>query len=84
VINKLLAMDHITTDRRTSARCRRWRARGASGTVPLSALVAAPLGSAAPAHAEPVDLAAQQYAKTTRDGWQLTLQQAITNRRTDV
>jgi NAD(P)-dependent dehydrogenase (short-subunit alcohol dehydrogenase family) len=49
-------MDHITADRRTSARCRRWRARGASGTVPLSALVAAPLGSAAPAYAEPVDI----------------------------
>jgi hypothetical protein len=57
---------------------------GATGTVPLLALVAAPLGSAAPAHAEPVDLAAQQHVKTTRDGWQLTLQHAITNRRTVV
>jgi hypothetical protein len=64
------------TNRRTSARCRRWRPRGA--------VVAAPLGSAAPAHAEPMDLAAQLDANTTSDGWQLTLQQAITDRRTDV
>src|SRR5258705_7203174 len=40
-------------------------------TVSLVVLLAALAG--APAHAERVDMATQQYSKTTRDGWHLTL-----------
>ena len=57
--------------RRSSAPDRRGRTGVASATVPLMLLLAALLG--APAQAEPVDLATQQYSKTTRDGWHLTL-----------
>jgi hypothetical protein len=58
-------------DRRSSVRGRWWRAGVAGATVPLMVLLAALAG--APAQAEPVDMATQQYSKTTRDGWQLTL-----------
>ena len=57
--------------RRPSERARRWRAGIASATAPLLTLVAV-LG-ASPSQAEPVDMANQQYSKTTRDGWHLTL-----------
>ncbi len=58
-------------DRRSSVRGRWWRAGIASATALLLTLVAV-LG-ASPAQAEPVDMANQQYSKTTRDGWHLTL-----------
>ena len=58
-------------DRRSSERGWRWRAGVAGATVSLMVLLAALAG--APAQAEPVDLANQQYSKTTRDGWHLTL-----------
>ena len=57
--------------RRSSERGWRWRAGVAGATVSLVVLLAALAG--APAHAEPVDMATQQYSKTTRDGWHLTL-----------
>ena len=57
--------------RRSSERGRRRRAGIASAAALLLALVAVLEG--APAWAEPVDLANQQYSKTTRDGWHLTL-----------
>jgi hypothetical protein len=57
--------------RRSSERARRWRPGIASATALLLTLVAV-LG-ASPAQAEPVDMATQQYSKTTRDGWHLTL-----------
>jgi hypothetical protein len=63
--------DHIMLGRQPSERGRRWRAGVAGATVPLMVLLAALSG--APAEAEPVDLATQQYSKTTRDGWHLTL-----------
>jgi hypothetical protein len=63
--------DHIMLGRQPSERGRRWRAGVAGATVPLMVLLAALSG--APAQAEPVDLATQQYSKTTRDGWHLTL-----------
>jgi MspA len=62
--------------RRSSAPDRRWRTGVASATVPLMLLLAALLG--APAQAEPVDLATQQYSKTTRDGWNLAPAWVIT------
>jgi hypothetical protein len=63
--------DYIMFGRRSSERG--WRSRGgvAGATVSLMVLLAALAG--APAQAEPVDLATQQYSKTTRDGWHLTL-----------
>ena len=57
--------------RRSSVRGRWWRAGVAGVTVPLMVPLAALAG--APAQAEPVDMATQQYSKTTRDGWHLTL-----------
>ena len=57
--------------RRSSVRGRSWRAGVAGVTVPLMVPLAALAG--APAQAEPVDMATQQYSKTTRDGWHLTL-----------
>jgi hypothetical protein len=63
--------DYIMFDRRSSVRGRWWRAGVAGATVPLVVLLAALAG--APAQAEPVDMATQQYSKTTRDGWHLTL-----------
>jgi hypothetical protein len=63
--------DYIMFGRRSSVRGRWWRAGVAGATVPLMVLLAALAG--APAQAEPVDLANQQYSKTTRDGWHLTL-----------
>jgi hypothetical protein len=62
---------YIMVDRRSSVRGRWWHAGVAGATVPLMVLLAALAG--APAQAEPVDLANQQYSKTTRDGWHLTL-----------
>ena len=50
---------------------RRWRAGVSGTTVSLMFLLAA-LASA-PAEAAPVEMANQQYSKTTRDGWHLTL-----------
>jgi len=41
-------------------------------TVPLMVVLLAALAGAT-AQAEPVDMANQQYSKTTRDGWHLTL-----------
>src|SRR6476646_408704 len=61
----------IMFDQRSSVRGRWWRAGVAGVTVPLMVLLAALAG--ATAQAEPVDMANQQYAKTTRDGWHLTL-----------
>jgi hypothetical protein len=55
---------------RCSARSRR-RVAFASPTAPLAALFAVLMS--APAHAEPMNMATQQYSKTTRDGWQLML-----------
>jgi hypothetical protein len=63
--------NYIMVDRRSSERARRWRPGIASATALLLTLVAV-LG-ASPAQAEPVDMATQQYSKTTRDGWHLTL-----------
>jgi hypothetical protein len=63
--------DFIMFGRRSSERGRRWRAGIASAMAPLLVLVAVLVG--APARAEPVDMATQQYSKTTRDGWHLTL-----------
>jgi len=63
--------DYIMFSRRSSVRGRWWRAGVAGVTVPLMVLLAALAG--APAQAEPVDMATQQYSKTTRDGWHLTL-----------
>ena len=57
--------------RRSSERAKRWRAGIASATALLLTLVVV-LG-ASPAQAEPVDMATQQYSKTTLDGWHLTL-----------
>ena len=57
--------------RRSSERGRRRRAGIAGAAALLLVLVAVLEG--APAWAEPVDLATQQYSKTTRDGWHLTL-----------
>ena len=50
---------------------RRWRAGVSGTTVSLMFLLAA-LASA-PAEAAPVEMTNQQYSKTTRDGWHLTL-----------
>jgi hypothetical protein len=61
----------IMFGRRSSVRGRWWRAVVAGVTVPLMVLLAALAGAAA--QAEPVDLVNQQYSKTTRDGWRLTL-----------
>ena len=63
--------DYIMFGRRSSVRGRWWRAGVAGVTVPLMVLLTALAG--APAQAEPVDMATQQYSKTTRDGWHLTL-----------
>jgi hypothetical protein len=63
--------DDIMVGRRSSERARRWRAGIAGATALLLTLVAV-LG-ASPAQAEPMDMATQQYSKTTRDGWHLTL-----------
>jgi hypothetical protein len=63
--------DYIMLGRRSSERGWRWRGGVAGATVSLMVLLAALAG--APAQAEPVDLATQQYSKTTRDGWHLTL-----------
>jgi hypothetical protein len=63
--------DYIMLGRRSSERGWRWRGGVAGATVSLVVLLAALAG--APAQAEPVDLATQQYSKTTRDGWHLTL-----------
>jgi hypothetical protein len=63
--------DYIMLGRRSSERGWRWRGGVAGATVSLVVLLAALAG--APAQAEPVDLANQQYSKTTRDGWHLTL-----------
>ena len=63
--------DYIMFGRRSSARSRQWRAGVAGSTVLLLVLLAAVTG--APARAEPLDMANQQYSKTTRDGWHLTL-----------
>jgi hypothetical protein len=63
--------DFIMFGRRSSERGRRRRVGIASAAALLLVLVAVLEG--APAWAEPVDLATQQYSKTTRDGWQLTL-----------
>lgn len=52
-------------------RGRRWRAGVAGATVSLMVLLAAFAG--APAQAQPVDMANQQYSETTRDGWHLNL-----------
>jgi hypothetical protein len=57
--------------RRSSQRGRRWRAGVASAMVPLMVLLTSLAG--APAQAEPMDMATQQYSKTTRDGWHLNL-----------
>jgi len=57
--------------RRSSERGRRRRAGIAGAAALLLVLVVVLEG--APARAEPVDLATQQYSKTTRDGWHLTL-----------
>src|SRR5258707_5053550 len=63
--------DYFMFGRRSSVRGRWWRAGVAGVTVPLMVLLTALAG--APAQAEPVDMATQQYSKTTRDGWHLTL-----------
>jgi hypothetical protein len=64
--------DYMMFGRRSSVRGRWWHAGVAGATVPLMVLLAV-LAGAPPAQAEPVDMATQQYSKTTRDGWQLTL-----------
>jgi hypothetical protein len=63
--------DLIMFGRQSAERGRRWRAGIASATAPLLVLIGVLEG--APALAEPVDMATQQYSKTTRDGWHLTL-----------
>jgi hypothetical protein len=63
--------DYIMFGRRSPERGWRWRAGVAGATVSLMVLLAA-LADAS-TQAEPVDLANQQYSKTTRDGWHLTL-----------
>jgi len=57
--------------RQSAERGRRWRAGIAGATALLMVLLAELAGT--PAQAEPVDMANQQYSKTTRDGWHLTL-----------
>ena len=57
--------------RQSAERDRRWRAGIAGATALLMVLLAELAGT--PAQAEPVDMANQQYSKTTRDGWHLTL-----------
>ena len=57
--------------RRCSGRGRRRRASVASRVALLLVLFGALSG--ATAHAEPVEMAGQQYSKTTRDGWHLAL-----------
>ena len=57
--------------RRCSGQGRRRRASVASRVALLLVLFGALSG--ATAHAEPVEMAGQQYSKTTRDGWHLAL-----------
>src|ERR1700694_5928561 len=63
--------DLIMFGRQSAERGRRWRAGIAGATALLMVLLAELAGT--PAQAEPVDMANQQYSKTTRDGCHLTL-----------